>query len=163
MNVLKTAPQLRTSVLLGTFSGAKRWIDRKIDTNKTSKFTTTDGGWCRWLRYIIYQRASFLWGNNVFPLWFSRLSSESPESFIILLTDSGVKLRYPSPLSCWSLCSCCYFKMCLTETPLTSEAFNYRNWKTTARKMPNTCCFFPGGNSHIKVTGMLVGKLKLYP
>ena len=120
MNVLKTAPQLRTSVLLGTFSGAKRWIDRKIDTNKTSKFTTTDGGWCRWLRYIIYQRASFLWGNNVFPLWFSRLSSESPESFIIWLTDSGEKLRYPSPLSCWSLCSCCYFKICLTETPLTT-------------------------------------------
>ena len=57
----------------------------------------------------------------------SRLSSESPESFIILLTNSGVKLRYPSPLSCWSLCSCSYFKICLTETPLTTEAFNYRN------------------------------------
>ena len=52
-----------------TFSGAKRWIDRKIDTNKTSKFTTTDGGWCRWLRYIIYQRASFL----SFIKWVSRV------------------------------------------------------------------------------------------
>lgn len=69
-------PRLRTcskqhhiSVLLGTFSGAKRRTGWKIDTNKVSKFKTTDDGWCRWLPYIIYQRASFLWGNDVFPLF----------------------------------------------------------------------------------------------
>ena len=43
------------------------------------------------------------------------------------LDDPGLKLRDPSPLSCWSLCSCCYFKICLTETPLVTEVFNQLN------------------------------------
>ena len=83
MNVLKTAPQLRISVILGrqTSSGAKRWIGWKIDTNKDSKFKTTDDGWCSGaVPYITYQRASlssFLWETMFSPC----LSSESPESW----------------------------------------------------------------------------------
>ena len=121
MNVLKTAPQLRISVILGrqTSSGAKRWIGWKIDTNKGSKFKTTDDGWC-WYCTLHHISTSFFvffpLGNNVFPLFIKWVSRS--------LDDPGLKLRDPSPLSCWSLCSCCYFKICLTETPLVTEVFN---------------------------------------
>ena len=81
MNVLKTAPQLRISFILGrqTSSGAKRWIGWKIDTNKGSKFKTTDDGWC-WCCTLHHISTSFFvffpLGNNVFPLfikWVSRV------------------------------------------------------------------------------------------
>ena len=64
-----------------------------------------------------------------------------PSLSFSLLTNAGLKLRDSSPLSCWPLCSCCYFRICLAEISLVTV------W----------------GKSHIKVTGLLLGKFKLYP
>ena len=72
-----------------TFSGAKRWIDRKIDTNKTSKFTTTDGGWCRWLRYIAIPE----WANTVLSI-----PNTLSETKICSLNPKGRRRASPSLL-----------------------------------------------------------------
>ena len=45
-----------------------------------------------------------------------------------LATQAGSKTERSVTTELLSLCSCCYFKMHLTETSLTTEAFNYHKY-----------------------------------